>query len=104
MDDVLRLMGENINFPYQILIDAWAITVKGHGEKETRRLVYPNMRFILMIFFLLKKYWKSGAVNDRKQIQKFADLELLKAEINNLTIDEKVLDSRGKTKKKKSKC
>ena len=44
IEDALFRLTDNINFPYFIRCDCWAITIRGNGENTTRRLIYPNQR------------------------------------------------------------
>ena len=46
VEDVLKLMGESVNFPYRANVDAWAITISGNSEKFERRLIYPNQWYV----------------------------------------------------------
>ena len=49
IEEVLKLMGESVNFPYRANVDAWAITISGNSEKSERRLIYPNQWYDLKI-------------------------------------------------------
>ena len=73
-------MGDSINFPYRIRCDCWAITISGHGENVTRRLIYPN---------------QVGAINETKFITKYSELQLLREEMTSETLPLKLLESRG---------
>ena len=46
VEDVLKLMGDSVNFPYRANVDAWAITISGNSEKFERRLIYPNQWYV----------------------------------------------------------